>query len=116
MISIWSFDTTNSAYLKLFEDEFIIENDNLLKFNTYKLQTNLIYQVSAKTQKSDFIKDITNLNELDYKLYSSNGNELLSSDYVSTGSYIDVNKGNNRKDKNNFLSCVFFIQSPLNSL
>lgn len=93
MINTWSFDSSNSAYLKLFEDEFVIVNESLLQLNTYKLQTNLIYQVNAKTSKNEFIKDILNLSELNYDVYASDGNELSSSDYVTTGSYIDVNKG-----------------------
>lgn len=97
MISTWSFDNTNSAYLKLFEDDFIIVNDSLLELNTYKLQTNLIYQVDSKTSKNDFIKDILNINELSYNVYTSSGDELNNSDYVTTGSYIDVNKGNSNQ-------------------
>lgn len=92
--NIWSFDETNSAYLYLFEDEFINVSDSLVELSTYKLQTNVISQVKSKTSKNNFIKDISNLGELSYKIYSSNGSELSNNDYVSTGSYIDVNKGN----------------------
>ena len=94
MISTWSFDNANSAYLKLFEDEFIVVDDSLIKLNKYKMETNLIYQVNSNTSKNEFVKDILNLSELSYVMYSSSGSELSSSDYVSTGSYIDVNKGN----------------------
>ena len=69
-------------------------DDSLIKLNKYKMETNLIYQVNSNTSKNEFVKDILNLSELSYVMYSSSGSELSSSDYVSTGSYIDVNKGN----------------------
>ena len=76
----------------------MVVDDSLLKLNNYEIQSNMIYKVGSKTSSDDFIKDISNLNELSYKLYSSKGIELTSSDYVVTGSYIDVNKdGNNQR-------------------
>ena len=86
METIWSFDTVNSAYLKLFSKDF----DNLLKLKTYLLQDNLIYKVKSETTSSDFVSDITNINDLDYKIYSSSGSELANESNVTTGSYIDV--------------------------
>ena len=82
----WSFDNVNSAYLVLFEKDF----DNIVKLNTYLLQDNLIYQVNSKTKTSDFITDISNIEDLNYKVYSSSGTELTEEEAVTTGSYIDV--------------------------
>lgn len=97
METIWSFDTVNSAYLKLFSKDF----DNLLKLKTYLLQDNLIYKVESETTSSDFVSDITNINDLDYKIYSSSGSELTNESNVTTGSYIDVS--NEAKSKRYYI-------------
>ena len=93
MEQIWSFDTVNSAYLKLFSKDF----DNLLKLKTYLLQDNLIYKVKSETTSNDFISNITNINDLDYKIYSSSGLELTNESNVTTGSYIDVSNESKSK-------------------
>lgn len=90
---IWSFDTVNSAYLKLFSKDF----DNLLKLKTYLLQDNLIYKVKSETTSNDFISNIANINDLDYKIYSSSGLELTNESNVTTGSYIDVSNESKSK-------------------
>lgn len=82
----WRFDQINSAYLLLFEKDF----NNLLKLNTYEIQDDMISKVKSNTRIADFITNITNIKDLEYKIYSSNGTELSSDNTISTGNYIDV--------------------------
>lgn len=93
MITTWSFDTTNSAYLKLFEDEYLVVNNSLVKFQTYKLQNNLIYKVPSETTTNSFVNDILNIGDISYSIYSKSNEQLQNEEYVTTGSYIDVTSG-----------------------
>ena len=95
--NMWMFDTVNSAYLLTFEKDF----DNLLKLNTYQIQENMIYQVKTDTKATDFVTDISNIADLEYTVYSSDGTELTEENTVSTGSYIEVS--NDTKSKRYYI-------------
>ncbi len=57
----------------------------------------MIYQVKTDTKPTDFITDITNISDLQYKIYSNNGMELSNENNIATGSYIEVSKDEQTK-------------------
>ena len=86
----WSFDKTNSAYLKLFENEFVLDASNIFNLEKYKLQDNVIYQVNPLTTTENLMNNLLKNDGLNYTLYSKDSKELTNKDYIGTGGYVDI--------------------------
>lgn len=91
--NIWGFK--DSLYLKLFNNEKIIEEDIediVISFNTYKIKDNVIYGLYPNTKKETIINDMIIDDKLTYNIYNKNGS-LVTNNNLETNSYIMVSNG-----------------------